>query len=170
MTDRKVTCVACKSAVTKDDIEQSDLEFDGVLKATNQPEYTADADTDLVATVGTLDEYTPMVRTTGNQVLYGTKTHLSDIWMGDNVHPDSASLVLWASAAYRRFRMRSNVDDYTITPNENIPYGIINFSDKNDQTACNIQLTHKSTGGYKLEAILRKTNGEFEVIVLGESL
>ena len=73
MTDRKVTCVACKSAVTKGDIDNSDLEFGGAIKATNQPEYTADADTDLVATVGTLDEYTPMVRTTGTQEITGLK-------------------------------------------------------------------------------------------------
>lgn len=73
MTDRKVTCVACKSAITEGDIAHSDLEFGGELKATNQPEYTADADTDLVATVGTLDEYTPMVRTTGTQTISGVK-------------------------------------------------------------------------------------------------
>jgi len=79
MTDRKVTCVACKSAVTKGDIEQSDLEFGGELKATNQPEYSAGADTDLVATIGTLDEYTPMVRTTGNQPIAGAKTHINGL-------------------------------------------------------------------------------------------
>ena len=73
MTDRKLTCAACKSAVTKGDIAHSDLEFGGVIKAGNQPEYTTDADTDLVATVGTLDEYTPMVRTSGNQTISGTK-------------------------------------------------------------------------------------------------
>lgn len=84
MTDRKFTCVACKSAVTKDDIEQSDLEFDGVLKATNQPEYTADADVDLVATVGTLDEYVPMVRTSGNQSISGIKNFVNTL-LGDAV-------------------------------------------------------------------------------------
>ena len=71
MTDRKLTCVACKSAITEGDIAHSDLEFGGELKATNQPEYTAGADTDLVATIGTLDEYAPMVRTTGNQLIEG---------------------------------------------------------------------------------------------------
>ena len=79
MTDRKTTCVACKSAITKGDIANADLEFGGKLKATNQPEYTADADTDLVATVGTLDEYTPMVRTSGTQVIGGSKTFLYTI-------------------------------------------------------------------------------------------
>lgn len=79
MTDRKLTCVACKSAITEGDIAHSDLEFGGELKATNQPEYTADADTDLVATVGTLDEYTPMVRTTGEQTIAGAKTFTSEV-------------------------------------------------------------------------------------------
>lgn len=78
MTDRKLTCAACKSAITKGDIAGSDLEFGGELKATNQPTYDADADTDLVATIGTLDEYTPMVRTTGNQgPIAGDKQFLS---------------------------------------------------------------------------------------------
>ena len=79
MTDRKLTCVACKSAITEGDIAHSDLEFGGELKATNQPTYSADADTDLVATVGTLDEYTPMIRTTGNQTKAGTLTLTSGI-------------------------------------------------------------------------------------------
>lgn len=75
MTDRKVTCVACKSAITEGDIAHSDLEFGGELKATNQPEYTADMDTDFIATVGMLDEYAPMVRTSGNQTIGGTKRY-----------------------------------------------------------------------------------------------
>lgn len=79
MTDRKVTCVACKSAITEGDIAHSDLEFGGELKATNQPEYNADADTDLVATIGTLDEYTPMIRNTGNQTKSGVMTFIDPI-------------------------------------------------------------------------------------------
>ena len=84
MTDRKLTCVACKSAITEGDIAHSDLEFGGEIKATNQPTYTADADTDLVATVGTLDEYSPMVRTTGNQIIYGDKTTTGIILISGN--------------------------------------------------------------------------------------
>lgn len=77
MTDRKVTCSACKSAITEGDIANKDLEFGGEIKATDQPTYAADADTDLVATIGTLDEYTPMVRTSGNQSIFGTKSFSS---------------------------------------------------------------------------------------------
>ena len=93
MTERKPTCVACKETVTlgTEQIITADKEFSGDIafsgkitasgdvvvsgevKATGQPEYTADADTDLVATIGTLDGYTPMVRTTGNQPIYGGK-------------------------------------------------------------------------------------------------
>ena len=122
-----------------------------------------------VATVGTLDAYTPMVRNTGNQSISGTKTFLSDTQHGDSTHPDSSSLILWASGAYRRFRMRSNVDDVTTTPASNVVYGMINFSDKNDQTVCNIQLTHKSTGGYKLEAVIKTSDDNFNVFTIGET-
>lgn len=128
------------------------------------PAYTSD-----VATIGTLDAYTPMVRTSDNQTIYGIKTFLSGINIGDETHPDSSSLILWASGAYRRFRMRSNVDDVTTTPASNVGYGLINFSDKNDQTACNLLLTHKSTGGYKLEALIQNSNNGFNTFTIGET-
>ena len=50
-----------------------DKTFAGQMLATGQRAYSA-ANTDDVATIGTLDQYTPMVRTTGNQTIGGTKT------------------------------------------------------------------------------------------------
>ena len=113
MTDRKLTCVACKSAVTKGDIAHSDLEFGGELKATNQPEYTSEADTDLVATVGTLDEYSPMVRTTGNQTIGGVKTFSNKI-LGIATVGDTSSTEVMTIGYYKSlFRIkRSNLSTF----------------------------------------------------------
>ena len=97
MTDRKTTCVACKSAITEGDIAGKDLEFGGELKATNQPTYASDADTDLVATIGTLDEYTPMVRTTGNQSVGGIKTYTDVIIKKDSSSPAYTSPATYVS-------------------------------------------------------------------------
>ena len=46
--------------------------FTGLIKATGQGAYDPN-NTDNVATIGTLDEYTPMVRNTGNIDIYGEK-------------------------------------------------------------------------------------------------
>ena len=146
MTDRKFTCVACKSAVTKDDIEQSDLEFDGVLKATNQPEYTADADTDLVATVGTLDGYTPMLRNTGNQDVTGVKTILSQY--------GTSNLVF-----------KGLVADVTLgTFQANIPR--IAFVDKNNELIASLLTSIQSNGTGQLQVYIRNSDGTYKYVQL----
>ena len=119
MTDSKPTCVACKSAITEGDIAHNDLEFGGELKATNQPEYTADEDTDLVATVGTLDEYTHMVRTTGNQTISGIKSFSDQI---RRMSEDWSYIELKAT----------KVDRHTL-PSTNIRMGGIAFQDANGE-------------------------------------
>ena len=49
------------------------------MKATGQPAYTPGMDTDTVATVGIIDGYTTMVRTSGNQTIGGTKSFTTTI-------------------------------------------------------------------------------------------
>lgn len=128
MTDRKVTCVACKSAITEGNIAHSDLEFGGELKATNQPEYTADADTDLVATVGTLDGYTPMIRTTGNQIKVGAMTFI-----------DSNRFTLPVV-------IKNVIDDITdIAPPNDRQTGLL-FVDKNGEMIAKLALNHLASG------------------------
>ena len=56
--------------------------FTGQLIATGQRAYDP-ANTNDIATIGTLDTYTPMVRTTGNQTIGGTKTFSSVLQTSD---------------------------------------------------------------------------------------
>lgn len=140
MTDRKLTCIACKSAITEGDIAHSDLEFGGELKATNQPEYTADADTDLVATVGTLDEYTPMIRNTGNQTKSGVLIFETASVVSIDAPKDSTTRKAWP---------------------------IIKVIDKGGDSLLDFFYVNTGTGSAQLEARMFKIDGTFAGIVLG---
>lgn len=106
-----------------------------------------------------------------NNVIHnnGNEDFRNDKSFGTAATPDVASLILWSSGAYRRFRMRSSVDDYSQTPASNVQYGLINYSDKNDQTVCNLLLTHKASGGYRLDVTIRKSDGTNANVILAET-
>ena len=61
--------------------------FTGQLNASGQRAYNP-TNTDDVATIGTLDAYTPMVRTTGNQTISGTKK-INGLAVESNIDPNS---------------------------------------------------------------------------------
>jgi len=150
MTDRKVTCVACKSAITDGDIAHSDLEFGGELKATNQPEYTADADTDLVATIGTLDEYSPMVRTTGAQTISGVKT-FKDYMIQDTNWP---SYVMKGGA--------------TIDGSSHADRGNIVWQDNQGAPIGTLRFNINANGTTQIQLVVKNSNGTDKFVTLAE--
>ena len=99
----------------------------------------------------------------------GFETFETDKQFGNAERPDNASLLIWSSGAYRRIRMRSNIDDCTTPPTADVSYGLINYSDKNDLTAANIILTHKSSGGFVLRITLRDSSNNLVPFILGET-
>lgn len=151
MTDRKLTCVACKSAITEGDIAHSDLEFGGEIKATDQPTYTADMDTDFIATVGMLDEYAPMVRTTGNQTIAGAKTFTGAI----------ISL-----RAANHFVAQETIN--TIANGDTFTRNIIVCNDADGVEISTLRVTLSASGIGKIDIRVRNSDGTYKTVVLGE--
>lgn len=71
--------------------------FSGQMLATGQRAYDAANTTD-VATIGTLDQYTPMVRTTGAQTIAGQKTYTSSTTIKTLGHSTTDLSDAWANA------------------------------------------------------------------------
>ena len=112
--------------------------YTGQQIATGQRAYDP-ANTDDIATIGTLDAYTPMVRTTGNQNIRGTKT--------------------FSGANFQSVEIKNTTDDNTdntITSR----FSSINFIDANGVRCGRIGYTHN--GNYRSIVIrLFKSDGTY---------
>ena len=101
--------------------------FTGQMLATGQRAYSAGNTTD-VATIGTLDAYTPMVRTTGNQSISGVK-----------IFSDGQRFTF-------PVRIKSTIDDVTETAPASDRQTGIEFEDKNGKALAKIALNHLTDG------------------------
>ena len=89
-----------------------------------------------------LDNYAPMVRTTGNQTLTGVKESTS-----------SRAFVCSYNGSARAFDCKHPSDDKTVTPSEVTHYPLVAWDDMNDNIVCMLRLEHSTTDGkYRLVA------------------
>ena len=125
--------------------------------------YNASNTSDIV-NIGLLDAYTPMVRTTGNQTIAGNKT------FSNTMRIDGArEVILNATNAAQGLVLESTTDDRGTTPVSDNTYPTIRFSDKNDTYAAQIELVHKSTGGFLFQVRMRDSLGNDQYITLAET-
>ena len=91
-----------------------------------------------------LDAYAPMLRTTGNQTLTGTKENTG-----------SRAFVSNYAGSARGFDCKHPTDDKTETPTGTTHYPLISWDDKNDNIVCMLRLEHSTSDGkYRLIAYI----------------
>lgn len=117
-----------------------------------------------VATIGTLDAYTPMVRTSGNQTIAGNKT------FSNTMRIDGArEVILNATNAAQGLVLENTIDERDTIPVSNITYPTLRFNDKNDALTGQLELVHKSTGGFLLQVRMRDSLGNDQYITIAET-
>ena len=125
-----------------------DKTYTGQQIATGQRAYNP-ANTDDIATIGTLDAYTPMVRTTGNQ-------------------NKSGNLIFTASSGSGVLFMKgTNVDVAQGNYSASIPR--IGAMDKNNVELWVLETAILSTGAIKLNIRIRNADGTIKTVNLAES-
>lgn len=121
--------------------------FTGQMLATGQRAYSA-GNTNDVATIGTLDAYTPMVRTTGTQTIRGLKTFRQG-----------------GTTAITTFE-HTSVDLTTpVTNIQNINY--LQFGDTNGTELATIMIQRKTDDSTAFYVHVRNANGTYKWINLG---
>ena len=89
-----------------------------------------------------LDNYAPMLRTTGNQTLTGVKESTS-----------SRAFVCNYNGSARAFDCKHPTDDKTVTPSGVTHYPLVAWDDMNDNIVCMLRLEHSTSDGkYRLVA------------------
>ena len=121
--------------------------FTGQILATGQRAYSAGNTTD-VATIGTLDAYSPMVRTTGNQEIIGIKAFSMPNY-GYTLAVKDTGLDITNIQAQR--------------------VHTIPFLDKNGVGIANIRYVVQTTGEVLVQLEMRKTDGTFKYVNLGDN-
>lgn len=116
-----------------------------------------------------LDNYAPMVRTSGNQIIVNDKTFLGTLRIGNTTNPLSGNIQIVTNGAYRRIRLQNIADDLDTPPNSNVGYPIIAWTDVDDTNACTLLAQHLSDGKTRLVCSLRNSDGTTKNIVLGVS-
>jgi len=96
-----------------------------------------------------LDTYAPMVRTTGNQTIGGTKT-FSTINVGYFTIP--------GADGQRRIQINRSDDDLDVVPSANIPYPIISWNDKDGDIMGGLYISHNIDGTTSITAITRNSD------------
>ena len=122
--------------------------FTGTMLATGQPAYSASLPATTVATIGTLDAYTPMVRTTGNQEIIGIKAFSMPNY-GYTLAVKDTGLDITNIQAQR--------------------VHTIPFLDKNGVGIANIRYVVQTTGEVLVQLEMRKTDGTFKYVNLGDN-
>lgn len=110
-----------------------------------------------------LDNYAPMVRTSGNQTISGGKTF--------NNSPVFMARVLKQSAASgdQGYVLSSSTDDATVTPTTTYLYPNIVWRDKNDAYIGALLFQHRNDGKTEVYIRIRNQDGTFKSISLGVS-
>lgn len=127
--------------------------FAGRLKATGNPTYTPSQPTDDVATIGTLDAYTPMVRTSGNQTISGEKT--LNTWLTIRAGHDRANVKIH----------NSRFNDFTTSQSE----AILQLFNDNDQYVAGLTIEQSSSNYRVVYLNIRKSDGTIKKVQLGNS-
>lgn len=122
-------------------------------KVINQRPYGADAIPEDIATIGTLNAYTPMVRTTGNQDIAGKKTFTETIVRSNSSNVFSYSVY------------RSDVDYTNIS--EAKYQDIMGWYDKNNSLLAWLQFQLNTNGTTVLRVNLKNSDGSIKNIILG---
>ena len=125
--------------------------FTGVLNASGQRAYSPGNTTD-VATIGTLDNYTPMVRTTGNQTIGGAKKFTTGIEISR------------ASIAFGARLRRSDVTAGQETSNKGITY--IEWVDSADNQLGLLNVTLLPNGTTRMTISVRNSDGTTKELTL----
>lgn len=134
-------------------------DMSGTVAYVTAPYRTYDpANTNDVATIGTLDAYTPMVRTTGNQSISGTKSFVT-------IRPEY--LFITGADTQRRVQLNRSDDDVTVAPVNNVPYPQYSWNDKNGVNVAAIYATHKTDNTTALTLVVRNADGTTKYITLG---
>ena len=110
-----------------------------------------------------LDNYAPMVRTSGNQTISGSKTF--------NNSPVFMARVLKQSAASgdQGYVLTSSTDDATVAPTTTYLYPNIVWRDKNDTYMGALLFQHRNDGKTEVYIRIRNQDGTFKSISLGVS-
>ena len=116
-----------------------------------------------------MDNYAPMVRTSGNQIISNDKTFLGILGIGNSANPLAGNIQIVTNGAYRRIRLQNIGDDLTVPPNDTVGYPIVAWTDVNDNNACTLLAQHLSDGKTRLVCSLRNSDGTQKTIVLGVS-
>lgn len=112
--------------LNRDQTAAGDNTFTGRLKAKGQPAYSPSQPTDDVATIGTLNAYSPMVRTTGAQSILGNKTF--------------SDLIIRRIAFF----------DIEVIPETTLAPNFVSFTDKNGASAGGITGIETTTQSYRI--------------------
>lgn len=127
--------------------------FTGQLIATGQRAYDP-ANTNDVATIGTLNAYTPMVRTSGNQTIGGTKTLTNPPMLEITSNLSSIEI---KTASY----------DVTDGIQHFLP-DVIKVKDKNNVQLMKFGLYSFPNGRVQLKAYVRNSDGTFKGVTIAE--
>ena len=114
------------------------------------------ANTDDVATIGTLDAYTPMMRTTGNQEISGIKT--STVTRGFNARVGNYGV---------GYNCTSPNDEYNVDAPQEYAYPYLNFDDKNGMQAAILRFTHNGKNK-TLQFLIKGSDGNFHATNLAQ--
>lgn len=117
-----------------------------------------------VATVGYIDGYEPMVRTTGNQTIGGSKTFTNSMTInGGNIAP----LNLSTTSNPECIIINANNYDVTDGVAHFLPY-MVAEKDKNGVLLCRLALYSFADGRVQLNAIMRNADGTTKTVTLAE--
>lgn len=116
-----------------------------------------------------LDNYAPMLRTTGNQSATGNKNFLGNIICGSAAQPLTGGIQIVTNGAYRRIRLQNIDEDVGSLPAATVGYPIIAWTDTNDTNVCTLLTQRLTDGKTRLVATLRNADGTSKTIILGVS-
>ena len=116
---------------------------DGTAYMTGPSRAYVASNTSDVATIGTLDAYTPMVRTTGNQVINGAKTFQSSL-LGATVQLKTVDLDVTTPGTSTRY---SNA---------------IMWVDENNVAICKLWISQSATGQIKLGCDIKNSDNTWK--------
>ena len=116
---------------------------DGWVEASSRGYNAGSAYSNDVATIGTLDAYTPMVRTTGNQVINGAKTFQSSL-LGATVQLKTVDLDVTTPGTSTRY---SNA---------------IMWVDENNVAICKLWISQSATGQIKLGCDIKNSDNTWK--------